>query len=87
LSKVFFETVAVKEIDNDTNLVFENCLTELVNAKLSGQPTLLIQKFIDRKLAEIYMLTDEEIRLVDLSETTENEEDSSIIAISELVKS
>jgi hypothetical protein len=87
LSKVFFETVAVKEIDNDTNLMFENYLTELVNSKLSGQPTLSIQKLIDRKLANIYMLTDEESKLLDLLETTDNEEDSSIRDISKLVNS
>ncbi len=87
LSKVFFETVAIKEIDNDTNLLFENLLSELVNTKISGKSTLSIQCKIDKKLADIYTLTDEEIRLVDFSEKPDIEAEPSIMDISELVKS
>lgn len=87
LSKVFFETVAIKEIDNDTNLLFENLLSEMVDAKISGKSTLSIQCKIDRKLADIYTLTDADIRLIDFSEKPDIDAEPSIIDISKLVKS
>ncbi len=87
LSKVFFETVAVKNIDNETDSLFENYLLELMNAKASGMQTRSIQHKIDRKLADIYTLTDADIKLVDFSEKTDTETESSIIEISEVVKS
>ena len=86
MSKVFFETIAVKKIDDETNLLFENWLTELVQAKLAGQPTASIQHTINRKLAQIYTLTDIELELINRSESADTDGDSSIINISELVR-
>jgi hypothetical protein len=79
--------VAVKKIDHETNLLFGEWLKQLVNSKLEGKSTTSIQDTINRKLAEIYTLTETEFELVFRSESIESEVDSSIINISELVRS
>lgn len=76
----------MKDIDEETNLLFENWLTELSDAKVSGQLTTSIQQNINRKLSEIYKLTDAEFEMINRSEVADNDGDSSMINISELVR-
>ncbi len=86
MSKVFFETVAVKEVDTSTNDLFNAWLEALVSRKEESLFLTQIQNKIDLKLAEIYSLNEADAKLIDCSEGPDNDIDPSIIARSELVK-
>jgi adenine-specific DNA-methyltransferase len=87
LSKVFFETVAIKEVDNITNSIFDVWVEALVNQKKNGLPSIHIENEIHLKLAEIYSLNEDELKLINRSENAEDETNPSTNALSELVKS
>ena len=86
LSKVFFETVSVKTVDHETDCLFANWLSELIERKQSGRSVTAILNLINQKLAEIYKLTEAEVDLIALSESSDNEGDLSIVSISEGVR-
>ena len=86
LSKVFFETVAIKEVNSITNSIFDVWVETLVNQKKNGLSSIHIENEIDLKLAEIYSLNEDELRLINRSESSEDETNPSTNALSELVK-
>jgi adenine-specific DNA-methyltransferase len=85
LSKVFFETVAIKTVDEQTNQIFEVWIETIIELKLQGKSTKHIEREIERKLAEIYSLSEKEMRLIDSSENTDGETFPDTIALSESV--
>ena len=68
LSKVFFETVAVKEVDEITNNEFEQLINEVTGLKEQGLSGAIIEKKILDKLAKIYSLSESDIALIESSE-------------------
>jgi len=64
LSKIFFENVTVMPIDDLQNNLFSNLVEALVNKKLTGENTAAIEDEIERYLAKIYLLSDEEKNLI-----------------------
>ncbi len=69
LSKIFFETVTVKTVNKTINKEFEYQLEKIVALKTEAKPTVFIEQEIEKKLAQIYSLTDDEIKLVELSDS------------------
>ncbi len=68
LSKVFFETVTVKEVDDETNNYFESLVEKIYINKLNGVDSSLLEIEIENQLIEIYDLTDYEQFLIKDSE-------------------
>lgn len=64
LSKIFFENVTVIPIDDLQNNLFSNLVEALVNRKLTGENSAAIEDEIERYLAKIYLLSDEEKNLI-----------------------
>ena len=64
LSKIFFENVTVIPIDDLQNNLFSNLVEALVNKKLTGENSAAIEDEIERYLAKIYLLSDEEKNLI-----------------------
>jgi len=58
LSKVFFETVSVKQVDDNTNNEFCILVDEIQNRKENGIDTIDIETEIENKIASIYGLSD-----------------------------
>jgi adenine-specific DNA-methyltransferase len=85
LSKVFFETVAIKTVDEQTNQIFEVWIETIIELKLQGKSTKHIEREIERKLAEIYSLSETERTLIDSSESTDGKTFPDTIALSEFV--
>jgi len=86
LSKVFFETVAIKDVNEQTNHLFDSWVESLEEKRRSGQFLNHIENEIDLKIAEIYSLNEDELRLINSSENIEDETNPSIKALSEMVK-
>ena len=83
---MFFENVAIKEVDEITSDLFDLWVKTLVKQKKDGQLSTHIQHEIDLKLTEIYSLTEDDVRLINRSENSDDETNPSIIALSELSK-
>ena len=83
---MFFENVAIKEVDEITSDLFDLWVKTLVKQKKDGQLSTHIQQEIDLKLTEIYSLTEDDVRLINRSENSDDETNPSIIALSELSK-
>ncbi len=64
LSKIFFENVTVIPIDDLQNNLFSNLVEAFVNKKLTGENSAAIEDEIERHLAHIYLLSDEEKNLI-----------------------
>jgi hypothetical protein len=64
LSKIFFENVTVIPIDDLQNNLFSNLVEALVNKKLTGDNSAVIEDEIEKHLAQIYLLSDEEKNLI-----------------------
>ena len=58
LSKVFFETVSIKQVDDNTNNEFCILVDEIQNRKENGIDTIDIETEIESKIASIYGLSD-----------------------------
>ena len=84
---MFFETVTVKEVNEEINYEFKIWLDGLVKQKDKGFQSSEFQNQIDFKLAELYSLSREDVKLIDRSEGVDNEEDLSIISLSQLANS
>ena len=69
LSKTFFETVSVEIVDESTDKLFERLLESVVELKKQKKSTLEMEKQIELKLAQVYSLSEDEIRLIELSES------------------
>jgi len=87
LSKVFFERITVLPVDEATNSIFEKWINDIVLLKKEHKPTIQIEESIERKLKEIYALTDTEAGLLGLSKTIAVEGFPEINAISDSVNS
>ncbi|MDI1254547.1 MAG: Eco57I restriction-modification methylase domain-containing protein [Flavobacterium sp.] len=68
LSKIFFELVSVESVDESTNIIFEALLEKLVELKEQGKSIEEIENEIEQKLAKIYSLSEEEVKLIESSE-------------------
>lgn len=68
LSKIFFETVTVETVNKATNQEFEILLEKIVALKKEAKPTVHIEQEIEKKLAQIYSLTEGEITLIEMSD-------------------
>ena len=84
---MFFETVAVKTIDEQSNQMFDAWIETIVKLKSQGKSTKHIEQEIEVKLGEIYSLSETEMRLIDSSETTNGKTFPDTIALSEFVNS
>ena len=64
LSKIFFENVTVMPIDDLQNNLFSNLVEVLVNQKIEGKNSDAIEVEIEKHLDRIYLLSDEEKKLI-----------------------
>jgi adenine-specific DNA-methyltransferase len=67
LSKVFFETVSVKEIDEESNYNLQKIVDEIQVLKSNGQATLKLETIIENYISNLYGLTEKEIDLIKAS--------------------
>lgn len=67
LSKIFFETIAVKTVTNETNQFFEAKVLELQRLKKDGKPFHHVEKTIQAHLYEIYELNGEEQQIIQVN--------------------
>lgn len=79
--------VSAELVDESTDRMFEGLLETIVELKKQNQPTLEIENLIEFKLAQIYSLSEEEIALIKLSESTGDIVVPAIIDRSEVVSS
>lgn len=69
LSKVFFETITIKPVDQKTNGVFAELEERIQSDKEAGKTTSELEEKIQLLLCEIYNLTEEERLLISLEDT------------------
>jgi hypothetical protein len=67
LSKIFFENVTVKPIDNSQNHYFSNLINEIVDLKINGKDYSYLENEIEESLSEIYILSTDERNLINSS--------------------
>jgi hypothetical protein len=67
LSKIFFENVTVKPIDNSQNHYFSNLINEIVDLKINGKDFSYLENEIEKSLSEIYILSTDERNLINSS--------------------
>ena len=87
LSKIFFETVTVQTVNKATDQEFEILLEKIIASKKEAKPTAHIEQELEKKLAQIYSLTEGEITLIELSESGVTRDFPNTIERSELVNS
>jgi len=68
LSKVFFQNVPVIPVDHNLNIQFSILIDDIVNRKKKGENFSDKQVEIEKKLAEIYSLSDDDLAFVTQSE-------------------
>jgi len=68
LSKIFFQNVPVIPVDDNLNIQFSILIDEIVNRKKKGENFTDKEVEIEKKLAEIYSLSDDELDIVTQSE-------------------
>ena len=64
LSKVFFETVAIKNVDDETNGQFEKIVDSIQTLKKSGGDTSKLEGEIEERLTKLYGLTQSEMEII-----------------------
>jgi len=87
LSKVFFENVTVKPIDDEMNIRFEGLVDSVRELKNEQRSSIHLELEIENLLAEIYSLSTEEIGLINFSEPLNTPSLASINATSDSVTS
>ncbi len=65
LSKVFFEQIPIKQIEEKDQQPFVALVDQILELKKAGKDTLSLENEIDRLVYRIYDLTDEEIAIVE----------------------
>ncbi|MDD3915279.1 MAG: Eco57I restriction-modification methylase domain-containing protein, partial [Bacteroidales bacterium] len=60
LSKIFFEKISVLKVNNQINDEFRRLVLNIQKFKSAGKDTVILEKEIDKKIYEIYNLSDEE---------------------------
>jgi len=74
-------------VDESTDQMFEVLLETIVELKKQKKSTLEIENQIELKLSQIYSLSEDEIRLIELSESAEDVAIPAIMDRSEAVSS
>ena len=69
LSKVFFETITVKPVDQKTNEVFAELVERIQSDKEAKKATSELEQKIQLLLCEIYNVTEDERLLISLEDT------------------
>lgn len=64
LSKVFFETVSVKQVDETTDKVFEKLVEQVQELKKQGKISTTFEVEIERRIADLYGITDSELKAI-----------------------
>ena len=64
LSKIFFENVAVKEVDSDTNEILDILVNKIYELKKLGHDTFLLEQKIELELCQLYALSTDELALL-----------------------
>ncbi len=64
LSKVFFETVSVKQIDDATNKIFEELVEQVQELKNQGKDSTKFEFEIEKRIAGLYEITDSEMSVI-----------------------
>lgn len=64
LSKVFFDKIPVKKINEEQEKIFENIIAKIQNKKLNGECTTAMEKEVDMYISQIYNLSIEEIGII-----------------------
>jgi len=85
LSKVFFETITVKEVGEETNIEFEQLINDVINLKSKGLSSTIIEQKIQNRLAQIYLLSQNDMTLIESSENATVPVLSTMTALSESV--
>ncbi|MGB4774642.1 MAG: Eco57I restriction-modification methylase domain-containing protein [Daejeonella sp.] len=65
LSKVFFEQIRIKEVDNTIENDFKNLIAELQEMKINRLDTTNQELVIEKKIAAIYNITENEFASID----------------------
>ena len=87
LSKVFFEKVAVKEVDDETNIEFEGLISDVISLKEQNLSSIAIEQKIQDKLVALYLLSENDIALIESSENIATPAFPKMMALSESVSS
>ena len=64
LSKVFFENVTVKTVDEATEMIFGGLVEQIQSLKQTGKPTAKLEAEVEQRLAELYSLTETEQAII-----------------------
>ncbi|MBS1632839.1 MAG: class I SAM-dependent DNA methyltransferase [Bacteroidetes bacterium] len=81
LSKVFFETITIRTVNETTNKDFEYLVDRIEEMKTLGKPIQSLEQQIEEKLYQIYTLTEEDISLLN---STEKRSEPNVNVISNL---
>lgn len=65
LSKIFFENVRVKPIDDLQNNIFSNLVNRIAVLKKRGEDFIALEDEIEKHLSTIYSLSAEDRKLID----------------------
>ena|SRR5690554_1345530 len=64
LSKIFFDKIPVKQVSNKTNKEFEKIVLKIQKLIEVQEPTKELEIQIDRKIFDLYSLTEEERKTI-----------------------
>ena len=64
LSKIFFDKIPVKEIDDGLNLKFEEKVIEVQSARMNKNNSRLIEIEIDNLIFDVFQISDKERNLI-----------------------
>ena len=64
LSKIFFDTIPVKAVNEKMEKEFLNLVEKIQEGKINGENTSQLELNVEKKLADIYNLTEKEFHLV-----------------------
>ncbi len=64
MSKVFFETVTVKKVDEKADIYFSELVGKIENRKRNHQSTNSLEDEIESELNKLYNLSSEEVEIL-----------------------
>ena len=65
LSKVFFEKIPVKQVDDQTGQVFSEKVNQIISLKKENQDITILENEINQMVYELYGLTEDEIKIIE----------------------
>ncbi len=65
LSKVFFEKIPVKQVDDQTGQVFSEKVDQIISLKKENQDVTILENEINQMVYELYGLTEDEIKIIE----------------------